>query len=290
MQPDPIFDHCGDDEAEQRWEDMLDEFDNAANALINGGSGLPPTMRQLYAMRVSWLETERHMKLRKSVKQQWNAQNPPQEEDAIMNAGRKTEDPSIKDAGLSGVAEAAVDPRLMPDPEMVRQFQAQFVEPVAYERSVADAADMAEAQMPNPYVRGNGIEHRPPALREGASIYDMHDDIEAHGLGRFKQGMPTPEPVAQRLVGRTRYIHDGTRDDAVSVTMSPTGMHVIVDGVEYVRRDVAQREETVEEHLIRIGVTYKHRTAAKTGRVWLNVPADTLARAEGRPYTKEKKK
>lgn len=279
MQRDPIFEHCGDDEAEQRWEDLCDEFDGIAKMR----DGLPPTNRQLYAMRVSWLETERHLKLRKSVKQQWNAQNPPQEEDAIMNAGRKTEDPSIKDAGLSGVAEAAVDPRLMPDPEAIKQFQAQFVEPTDNVVSYTD----------------------PRPLREGAHVRDVHDigvghhmaverfmtdDEEAHGLGRFKQGMPTPEPVAQRLVGRTGYIHDGTRNDAVSVTMSPTGMHVIVDGVEYVRRDVAQREETVEEHLIRIGVTYKHRTAAKTGRVWLNVPADTLARAEGRPYTKEKKK
>ena len=274
-----IFDHCGDDEAEQRWEDLCDEFDGIAKMR----DGLPPTNRQLYAMRVSWLETERHMKLRKSVKQQWNAQNTPQEEDAIMNAGRKTEDPSIKDAGLSGVAEAAVDPRLMPDPELVKQFQAQFVEP--------------------------------EPLREGASIYDLHgvpgggggmrmdderrkmgrmfmtDDEEAHGLGRFKQGMHTPQVVADRSV-RDYGVGCDHHDNAVNVRVAEDDSYVIVDGVKYVPEQhvLINREETIEEHLIRIGVTYKHRTAAKTGRVWLNVPADTLARAEGRPYTKEKKK
>ena len=263
---DAIFEHCGDDDAEQRWEDQLEEFDRCAR-LVFGDDAQPPTDRQRYAMRVSWQETERHMRLRKKVKKQWDVQNPPTEGDDIMDAARKAESPAIKEAGLpSGVAEAVVDPRLMPPQEMVRQW-AEQTEPLR------EGASINEVQ-PTPADQVFGLSRR--------------EAEEEHGLGRFKQGMQTPEPVAQRLVGRTGYIHDGTRNDAVSVTMSPTGMHVIVDGVEYVRRDVAQREETVEEHLIRIGVTYKHRTAAKTGRVWLNVPADALAKAEGRTYTKEK--
>lgn len=268
-----IFEHCGDDEAEQRWEEQLDEYEGVAR-LIHGEKAVPPSDRQLYAMRVSWAETERHRKLRRKVKHQWDLQNPPQEDDDIMNAAKKAESPEIAAAGLPpGVAEAVVDPRLMPPPEMLEQWAEQGFDgpknPEALHGDDAAQFGREQVQRARPQFISPAeelgeaeryISQGTSPLREGASIYDVDGAMEEHGLGRFKQGMKTPDVVRDRRVTHAE-------------------QHVLIN-----------REETVEEHLIRIGVTYKHRTSTKTGRVWLNVAADSLAKAEGRPYTKEKKK
>lgn len=223
----------GDDEAEERWEEQLEQYDLAAR-LLHGDQAVPPSDRQLYAMRVSWHETERLMRLRKSTKKQWDMQNPPTEGDDIMDAAKKAESPDIAAAGLPvGVAESVVDPRLMPEPEVMQAW----------------------AEQNTPVLDVNYLPSEEYAtLVEGQSIYEVpsHERLlqEEHGLGRFKQGMPTPQRVRDRSVA------------------------------EHVRTDATARPETVFEHLARIGVTYKIKTSTKTGRTWVSFPIDRMREAE----------